>query len=164
MARSERSFDALVPQKFKPGAVQEPLLGTTPPEDLSFCSPGQLDLKGRDVWLVHPWNLGDLPEHLPPGCVVVGLFLSDFHQAWPWSERRWRFVHDRMRELVSVTTLGSAQSMELALEGAASVLSSYTPHLKALLPRLAKCEPQSLHFMTVERCCNSFSKWWHWVK
>jgi deoxyribodipyrimidine photo-lyase len=163
MARSERSFDALVPQKFKPGAVQEPLLSGIPPEDFRLSSPVQLDLKGRDVWLVHPWNLGDLPEHLPPGCVVVGLFLSDFHQAWPWSDRRWRFVHDRMRELVWVMTLGTAQSMALALEGAASVRSSYTPHLKAWLPLLAKCEPQSLHFRTVDRCCKSFSKWWHCV-
>jgi deoxyribodipyrimidine photo-lyase len=163
MARSVRRFDAVVPAQFKPGALEVPRLRQTPPEDLGLSLPQQNAVNGHDVWLVHPWNLGALPENLPSGCVVVGVFLSEFHQLWPWSECRWRFVHARMTELVALRWYGSTDALVQALEGAKSVRSIFTPHLQSWLPRLANCEPQTLHFRAVDTCCNSFSKWWRLV-
>ena len=163
MARSERRYEAVVPPQFKPGAVEEPYLSETPPEDLGLDLPEQGALNGRDVWLVHPWNLGELPETLPLGCVVVGVFLSDFHQRWPWSERRWRFVNARMGELVSQRWYGSAKAIGEVLKGAKSVRSSFTLHLMPWLTELAACEEEGRLFKPVEQCCNSFSKWWRLV-
>ena len=79
-------------------ALIEPPLCTVPPPDLALALPDPAAVAGREVWLVHPWNLGELPASLPAD-TVVGIFLSDFHRLWPWNERRWRFVARRMAEL-----------------------------------------------------------------
>ena len=138
----------------------EPTLSTTPPNDGSWTEPDLAVVNGHDVWLVHPWNLGELPAILPVGTVVLGILLTDFHRAWPWSERRWRFVISRMAELTSVRWLGDAITIGTALRGARSVSSIDDPHLNPYLSRLADCQPAPTIFPTVDRCCNSFSQWW----
>jgi deoxyribodipyrimidine photo-lyase len=138
----------------------EPPLSTTPPKELGWTAPDKATVNGHDVWLVHPWNLGELPETLPAGTVVVSVLLTDFHNAWPWSERRWRFVTSRMAELSSVHWLADAATIGAALSGARSVRSIDELHLKPWLSRLADCQPAPALFVEVNRCCNSFSKWW----
>lgn len=141
-------------------AVIEPPLSTTPPQELGWAAPDKVAVNGHDVWLVHPWNLGELPETLPAGTVVLSVLLTDFHNAWPWSERRWRFVTSRMAELSSVHWLADAATIGAALSGARSVRSIDELHLKPWLSRLADCQPAPTLFAEVNRCCNSFSKWW----
>ena len=109
---------------------------------------------------MHPWNLGDLPISLPENTVVVGVFLTDFHRAWPWSERRWRFVASRMTELVALRWQGDAVAMAAALQGAALVRSVDEPHLAPWLARLAACKAAPALFPAVDRRCDSFSQWW----
>ena len=138
----------------------EPPLSTTPPNDLRWTAPDKAAVTGHDVWLVHPWNLGELPATLPVGTVVVGILLTDFHNAWPWSERRWQFVTSRMAELTSVRWLADAATIGAALSEARSVHSIDELHLKPWLSRLADCQPAPALFAEVNRCCNSFSKWW----
>ena len=138
----------------------EPSLSTTPPDDLPWSAPDKAAVDGHDVWLVHPWNLGELPATLPAGTVVVGMLLTDFHNAWPWSERRWRFVTSRMTELTSVHWLADAATIGAALSGARSVRSIDDLHLKPWLSHLADCQSAPALFAAVDRCCNSFSKWW----
>ncbi|MFX5999250.1 hypothetical protein ABTF05_23000, partial [Acinetobacter baumannii] len=58
---------------------KEPALLPVPPEQLGSLTPEAQAVAGRDVWLVHPWSLGDLPADLPADTIVVGLYLSDFH-------------------------------------------------------------------------------------
>ena len=81
--------------------VTEPRLGTEPPDELGLTLPDAAAVTGRDVWLVHPWSLGELPAALPADTLVIGVFVADFHRAWPWSERRWHFVGSRMAELTA---------------------------------------------------------------
>ena len=138
----------------------EPPLRTTPPEDLPWSAPDKAAVDGHDVWLVHPWNLGELPATLPAGTVVVGMLLTDFHNAWPWSERRWQFVTSRMAELTSVRWLADAATIGAALSGARSVRSIDELQLKPWLSHLADCQSAPALFAAVDRCCNSFSKWW----
>jgi deoxyribodipyrimidine photo-lyase len=88
------------------------------------------------------------------------MLLSDFHNAWPWSERRWQFVTSRMAELTSVRWLADAATIGAALSGARSVRSIDELHLKPWLSHLADCHPAPALFAEVDRCCNSFSKWW----
>lgn len=109
---------------------------------------------------MHPWNLGDLPTSLPENTVVVGVFLTDFHRAWPWSERRWRFVASRMAELAALRWQGDAAAFGAALQDAAQVRSVSEPHLAPWLARLAACEAAVELFPTVDRRCDSFSQWW----
>jgi len=142
-----------------PALIEPPLLVEPPPE-LGWTGPEAAAVAGREVWLVHPWNLGDLPTSLPANTVVVGIFLTDFHRAWPWSERRWRFVASRMAELAALRWQGDAAALSEALKGAAQVRSVDEPHLAPWLARLAVCEAAIKLFPAVDRRCDSFSQWW----
>jgi deoxyribodipyrimidine photo-lyase len=138
----------------------EPHLGTEPPEELGLSAPDAAATTNRDVWLVHPWSLGEPPAGLPAGTVVIGVFPADFHRAWPWSERRWRFVGSRMGELAEVCWHGDAATIGAALQGARSVRSTAEPHLAPWLARWAACAPAPALFPPVEGRCDSFSQWW----
>ena len=157
MARQpRREFDA------PPGSRSplEPRLGSQPPAELGLTVPDSAAVTGRDVWLVHPWSLGPTPVALPAGTVVVGVFLADFHRAWPWSERRWRFVGSRMAELAAARWHGDAAAIGSALTGARSVRSIFEPHLAPWLQSWATCEAAATLFPPVDRRCDSFSQWW----
>ncbi len=137
-----------------------PRLCAQPPADLGLMMPDAAAVAGRDVWLVHPWSLVAMPAALPADTVVIGIFVADFHQAWPWSERRWRFVGSRMAELATRRWHGDAAAIGAALAGARSVRSVAEPHLAAWLSRWAACETAPALFAPVERRCDSFSQWW----
>ena len=155
MRRDRTEHDALAP-----AALIEPALLAEPPPELGWTQPDAAAIAGRELWLVHPWNLGDLPTSLPENTVVVGVFLTDFHRAWPWSERRWRFVASRMAELAALRWQGDAAAMAAALQGAALVHSVDEPHLGPWLARLAACKAAPALFPAVDRRCDSFSQWW----
>ena len=157
MARQPRSeFHA---QLCSP-SLPEPPLGTEPPVELGLTAPDAAAVEGRDVWLVHPWSLGSLPTSLPIDTVVIGVFLADFHRAWPWSERRWRFVGSRMTELAAQRWHGDAAAIGAALAGARSVRSIAEPHLAPWLSRWGTCDAGPALFPRVDRRCDSFSQWW----
>lgn len=138
----------------------EPPLTTAPPTELDWTPPDAASVAGHDVWLVHPWNLGELPATLAKDTVVVGLFLTEFHNAWPWSERRWRFVSQRMAELATLRWVGDAAAIGAALQNARRVRSIGEPHLQPWLTQWAECEAAPALFPAVDKPCDSFSQWW----
>lgn len=140
--------------------VAEPPCFAEPPEWLGCQPPDAAHVRGSEVWLVHPWNLGALPDDLPPNTRVIGLFSAEFHRAWPWSEKRWRFVGTRMAELVPLRWFGEARAIGEALASAKRVRSVAEPHLAPWLERWADCDPAPRLFPLVERRCDSFSQWW----
>lgn len=155
----------------RPGAVEpytdqsvpglaEPALLSEPPAALGATVPDASAVEGREVWLVHPWSLGELPPELPPGTVVIGLFLADFHRAWPWNEGRWRFVGTRMAELARIRWQGNSAAVGEALKSAHSVRCVAEPHLAPWLAQWAQCAPAPELFPMVDRPCSSFSQWW----
>lgn len=171
----DRSYEALdqiarEPLKDSSSALQagrgrlipiEPALSTQPPLDLNITSPDATAVAGRSVWLVHPWNLGDPPADLAPDTQAVGVFVQDFHQAWPWSEQRWRFVAERMAALTSTLWMADAADIGVALKGARQVRSQADPHMAPWLGAWALCSPTPTIFPAVDRRCDSFSKWWN---
>lgn len=140
--------------------VNEPPLLSTPPATLGFTAPQPAAVAGREVWLVHPWQLGALPAGLPPGVVVLGLAVADFHQRHPWSERRWHFVGQRLAEVAALRWFGSAADLGQALSAAQRVRCVLDPHLAPWLSDWAECEPPPSVFPAVARRCDSFSAWW----
>ena len=140
--------------------LTEPALAAQPPGELGLAQPDAAIVTGRDVWLVHPWSLGDLPPGLPADTLVIGVFVADFHQAWPWSQRRWRFAGSRMAELAALRWNGDAASISAALKSARRVRSIAEPHLAAWLPAWAECEAPPVLFPPPDRRCDSFSHWW----
>jgi deoxyribodipyrimidine photo-lyase len=139
--------------------VPEPPLRAEPPQGLGWSGPDPALVKGREVWLVHPWNLGELPP-LSPGTLVLGLFVADFHRAWPWSDRRWHFAGARMAELTPHRWFADAASIGTALAAAARVRSVDEPHLAPCLARWAECVAAPALFPPVGGRCSSFSQWW----
>ena len=138
----------------------EPRLRAEPPDDLGLTAPDAALVTGRDVWLVHPWSLGELPATLPADARVIGVCVADFHRAWPWSDKRWNFVGRRMAELTADRWHGDAAAIGAALQGARRVRSIDEPHLAPWLPRWAVCEAAPALFPPVDQRCDSFSQWW----
>ena len=150
------------PPGVAPG-LSEPPLCSHPPEALGFTAPQPDLVAGREVWLVHPWQLGALPADLPADAVVVGVAVADFHRQHPWSERRWHFVGQRLAELAALRWFGSAAELAHALGGARRVRCVADPHLVPWLPEEAagvEWAPAPSVFPTVARRCDSFSAWW----
>lgn len=133
---------------------------TCEPPSMHVGLPNASVVAGRDVWLVHPWNMAQTANYLPKDTLVLGVFLSDFHERWPWSERRWGFVTDRMMQLTPLIWQGNAQALAQALQAARSVRSTFDQHLDPWLQQLVTCEPPAALFPTVDRRCDSFSQWW----
>jgi deoxyribodipyrimidine photo-lyase len=138
----------------------EPSLTGVPPSTSGVTAPHAAAVAGRDVWLVHPWNLGPLPTTLPADALVIGVFVADVHRAWPWSERRWHFVGSRMAALATDRWYGDATAIGMALQGARTVRSLDDPHLAPWLTRWAACDAAPTLFPPVDRRCDSFSQWW----
>lgn len=154
----ERRVRPAAPARHLPSP--EPPCFEAPPAELGAVAPNAAAVQGRDVWLVHPWSLGELPDDLAPGTVVIGLWLADFHSAWPWTARRWHFVGERLAELAPRCWHGDAPAVAAALAGALSVGSVDEPHLAPWLRRLAGCRPAPALFPHVVQPCTSFSRWW----
>ncbi len=141
-------------------SVLEPRVTAEPPDELGLTAPDAAVIAGKDVWLVHPWSLGDLPDALLPNTHVIGVLVADFHRAWPWNERRWRFVGSRMAELTATRWYADAAIISAALKKARSVSSIDEPHLARWLTGMAECVPAAVLFPAVEQRCDSFSQWW----
>jgi deoxyribodipyrimidine photo-lyase len=154
---SGASFAAL------PGLL-EPQLSAQPPAWLGAGKPDAVFAEGQEVWLLHPWSLGALPAQLPPDTVLIFVFVSNFHAAWPWSERRWRFVAERVAELSRDYALqswyGDAAAIGAALAGSLRVRSIEEPHLRHYLPTWAECQPAPALFPFTPEPCDSFFQWW----
>jgi deoxyribodipyrimidine photo-lyase len=86
--------------------------------------------------------------------------VADFHAAWPWSERRWRFVGERMAEIAPLRWQGSAAAIGAVLAGARSVRTMDEPHLQPWLSQWAECVASPALFPAIDRRCDSFSQWW----
>lgn len=140
--------------------ICEPSLCSEPGPGLGLTAASASGVEGLDVWLVHPWSLGKLPERLPPSTRVIGIFVADFHRERPWSEQRWQFVARRMADITTERWFGSAHDLAAALKHARSVACFDEPHLAPWLSGLAACEAAPTLFSSVERRCDSFSQWW----
>lgn len=140
--------------------MPEPPLLSEPPRALAASAPDAAMVAGRDVWLVHPWSMGELPAELAPDTVVLGLYLADFHRQWPWDRRRWDFVGTRMRALTPLIWHGDAGQVGQALAQARRVRGLSDPHLASWLSQWAECLPAPELFPLVDKPCNLFTQWW----
>jgi len=141
-------------------ATEEPFLFKQPPGPLELSAPNLNSVNGRDVWLVHPWSMGELPKDLSANTIVVGIYVAEFHSAWAWNERRWHFVNTRMTELTTERWYGTASSIVAALSSARQVNGLREAHVSGYLPSnlLGKMTP--CLFPQLHRRCDSFAKWW----
>lgn len=138
--------------------VDEPPVGMAPPQAVR---PDPEWVTGRDIWLVHPWALGDPPSDLPPNVVCIGWWPVDYLACWPWSEQRLAFVSARMRTITVVQWRCDRDTLACALAGARSVATQADPHVAGALPPQVLLRPAPALFPEVAHPCASFSTWWH---
>jgi deoxyribodipyrimidine photo-lyase len=168
MARASRAATATARTATAAGPVDgvatpEPPLLATPPADLGLHAPDGPTaerLRGRQVWLVHPWALRPPPADVADGTVVIGLYLREHHRAWPWPAARWRWVDAAMAAVAPQRWYVDAAGLGAALAGAALVRSVDDPHLGRRLESVARLDAAPNLFPPVERHCASFSQWW----
>ena len=112
------------------------------------------------MWLVHPWALRAAPAGLSKDTVAIGVYLREYHAAWPWSEARWRWVDTAMREVTSLRCFSDATALAASLRTAARVRAVADPHITRWLAPSVQLDPEPALFPVVERRCHSFSQWW----
>ncbi len=141
----------------------EPSLHISPPSDLPLHkpdAPAVQQLKGREVWLVHPWALREPPADLTPDTVMIGVYLHEYHKTWPWPEARWRWVDSAMAAVTQQRWYVDAAGLATALAGAARVRSVEDPHITEWIKPLAHLEAAPTLFPLIDQRCTSFSQWW----
>ncbi len=144
-------------------ATPEPPLLTAPPAGLGPHAPDAATverLRGREVWLVHPWALRAPPAELPEGAAVIGVYVREHHEAWPWPEARWRWVDAAMAAVAPERWTVDATTLAAVLAGAKCVRSVDDPHLTRWLQHGMQLDAAPTLFPPVERRCDSFSQWW----
>jgi deoxyribodipyrimidine photo-lyase len=144
-------------------ATPEPALRAAPPPQRGLAPPGAdaaARLRGREVWLVHPWAIRPPPPDFPADGVCIGLYLHEHHQAWPWPAARWQWVDDAMAAVTPERWFATQAQAAAALATAARVRSVDDPHLTRWLRPLARLDAAPTLFPLVERRCSSFSQWW----
>ncbi|WP_374557363.1 FAD-binding domain-containing protein [Thermomonas sp.] len=138
--------------------VDEPPVGASPPRVLP---PDPKRVAGRDVWLVHPWALGDPPADLPAGVLRLGWWPTEPLARWPWSAGRRAFVAARMQAITDDQWQGDREALARALVGARSAATLADPHVAGALPPQVLQRPPAALFPEVAHPCASFSTWWH---
>jgi deoxyribodipyrimidine photo-lyase len=144
-------------------ATEQPPLFSQPPLHLKLQAPNSNTVGGRDVCLIHPWSLGELPKQFGADTVFVGVYMADLYRNWSWSEKRWQFVNTRMAELTSERWYGSAAQITSALETARQVSGLAEAHAATCLPEHLLNELMPSLFPQLDRQCDSFSQWWKLV-
>lgn len=160
LARSPRSL----PAGDGPGGLDEPACDAVPPAALEAGPPSAADrvsLQSREVWLVHPWQLGPLPDDLAPGTVVLALLPTEALR--PWSARRWAFVGPRLAALAPRRWHAPAATLASALEDAVRVRGTWDPQLPSALRGAAEWREPPALFPEPGRPCRSYSQWWREV-
>jgi deoxyribodipyrimidine photo-lyase len=92
-------------------ALAGPEVGRVPPLEPAWGP----DLRGRRVWLVHPWSLGDPPAGFD---AVVALWPLDAWTDIAWRRERWAAVARRLQALTPWQWVGLAEVLAAKLAGA----------------------------------------------
>ncbi len=122
------------------------------------------------IELIHPWALAEQPSVLAnqPRSLRIGIVQTKAHAQLPWSERRWRFVLTRMREICDVLWIGDTADLA-KIAGWPSKERVHATHTlfagyREALPRLAHMRPERKLFANPEKMCNSFSRFYETVQ
>ncbi len=123
--------------------------------------------EGKAIVLIHPWSLGELPVGMADDTLVLGVIDESFHAAHPWSEQRWAWIMERMKQLCHAVISPSSDALQTMLDKAYSVQYAQSPHAawlrKIKHSKLTVTELPKL-FTDVDVYCKSFSAWWNKAK
>ncbi len=146
------------PERVRPASAEPPPLLAQPPEASPEAS-GCPDLRGRDVHLMHPWAL----RRPAGGAFVLAVLHRPFHQRFPWSARRWRFVMEAMLRESDALWCGDLAQLVHALPQACTISARATlnpGYREALAAARVRVEPVPRITDDPDRPCGSFTAFW----
>jgi deoxyribodipyrimidine photo-lyase len=171
IARSTKAVNPRLDNRRAGLGLQPPEVVVAPPGDW-WQAPAPTTVVGRDVWLLHPWSLGAVPQGMGADAVVLGIGFAESHAQMPWSMGRWNFVTKGLLARTPHLWWGSVAEIAQALQGARSLGWQSDAHADGALeglrtqlmvrqaqPLLTTVEEPPL-FENVEPYCDSFSQWW----
>jgi deoxyribodipyrimidine photo-lyase len=145
------------------GSLSELVLQSVPPSVSGIGAPdveSDSCIRGREVWLVHPWALRPPPSHIAPDAVILGVYPLEHLKTWPWPLGRWQWVDAAMSGITTLKWFVDAPTLATALQSAARVRSVADPHLPQDWSAFVHLDPEPTLFMPVGTRCHSFSQWW----
>ena len=159
MARSSR---AAGPERGQHAGMAEPALHSAVLASFMPLAPAELaqaaikSIADKSVELIHPWSLSPRQGD----AVRLGVIHLPAHAAWPWSERRWRFVLAAMHEVCDAIWIGDLHQLELPGARDVSAQATLFPGYRDALAAVARLTPQPRLFPEPRMACRSFSKFY----
>ena len=159
MARSSR---AAGPERGQHAGMAEPVLQGSvlasfmPPAQAELSQAAITNIANKSVELIHPWNLS--PRR--GDAVRLGVIHLPTHAAWPWSEKRWRFVLGAMHEVTDAIWIGDLRHLDLTGARDVSAQATLFPGYRDALAEVARLKPQPRLFPEPPMACRSFSKFY----
>ena len=111
----------------------------------------------KNLELIHPWNLSQRTDDQTHRLGVIHL---PAHVAWPWSERRWQFVHSAMAEVTDDIWIGDLTKLNVKAAANVTTQATLFPGYRDALPRLATLTPAPRLLPNPSMACRSFSKFY----
>ena len=147
------SHEDVGPERVRSIPVTPPALMPTPTE-LSATSSR---LARGKIALIHPWAL--CRQRDSPVVLVV----ADFHERWPWSGMRWRFLQERIAQLGAAALVVRATEAEHGITDISGpVMAADHPIYDEVLAKIAgSIVPVPRYFPDPQILCRSFSFFWH---
>ena len=156
----------------EPQRIDEPALYSRPPVDL----PKAMTLSAlterlharsevASVELVHAWALRSSSKvrYSREQRIRLGVIHLPEHVQWPWSERRWNFVLDRMSEICDVIFLGDLTALQSLNLTKNSLYCQSIAGQNETMKAISKLNPiwcESAPLVTEpSQLCESFSKY-----
>jgi deoxyribodipyrimidine photo-lyase len=153
--------------------VAEPALLSEPPPDTAAC----VDLRAqggaarealfrrlgtqRAVELVHPWQMSEREESAG---LRLGAIHLPSHAALPWSERRWRWVLQRLQAVTDGIVVGDLTQFNLPAACTAHTCAAPMPGYDAALRSIATLKPAPRLMPNPEQTCRSFTAFYQAVR
>ena len=159
MARSSR---AAGPERGHHAGMAEPILHSAalasfmPLAQAERAQAAINNIANKTIELVHPWSLSPRQGD----AVRLGVIHLPAHAAWPWSERRWRFVLGAMREVTDAIWIGDLHQLDLPGARDVSAQATLFPGYRDALAAVARLTPQPRLFPEPPMACRSFSKFY----
>ena len=164
-----RSRSAARPEGGQHAGVTEPALQSTisaslmPPAHVERAEAAIESISNRAdkaVELIHPWNLSQRSGSASDDALRLGIIHLPAHAAWPWSERRWRFVLETMQQVTDAIWIGDLRQLDLSGASRISAEATQFPgYREALASSAVLTQPPRL-FPEPAMACRSFTKFY----
>lgn len=128
-----------------------------PSDQLNRAQAAPDNIANRRLELVHPWNLSQRSDDQ---AYRLGIIHLPAHAAWPWSDRRWRFVLDAMAEVTDDIWIGDLAQLDLRAAASVTAQTTLFPGYRDTLPRQATLTPAPRLLPNPSMACRSFSKFY----